>query len=141
MAKLQHNNKLARNQRGEAIVEQNVSIDDSLLPNAIELEKLKEIDPSIVPWITARAEQEQNARLAWNKAQSDMMGSDIKNIHCFNFTALILAFILFIAIVGASVFFILKGLNVQGTIFGGTAIITGVVFFLQVIHRNRDKKQ
>ncbi len=76
MAKVQHNNKLARNQRGDAIVEQNVSIDDSLLPSAVELEKLKEIDPSIVPWIMARAEQEQNARHAWNRAKSEIMSSD-----------------------------------------------------------------
>lgn len=140
MAKLQHSNKLAKNQRGDSIVEQNVSIDDSLLPNAAELERLKDIDPSIVTWIMARAEQEQNARHAWNRAQSEIMTSDVKKIHRFNFTAIILAFILFLTIVGASVFFIVKGLNVQGTIFGSTAIITGVVFFLQVIHRNRDKK-
>lgn len=126
--------------QGEAVVEQNVSIDDNLLPSAVELERLKEIDPNIVPWIMARAEQEQNARHAWNRTQAEIMSSDVKNIHRFNFTAIILAFILFIAIIGASVFFITNGLNVQGTIFGSTAIITGVIFFLQVIHRNRGNK-
>lgn len=137
---MQQNNKLAKNLQGDSIVEQNVSIDDNLLPNSLELEKLKEIDPSIVPWIMARAEQEQNARHAWNKTQGEIMRYDVKNIHRFNFIAIILAFVLFIAIIGASVFFIVKGLDVQGTIFGGTAIITGVIFFLQVIHRNRGRK-
>lgn len=140
MAKLQHNNKLARNQRGDSIVEQNVSIDDSLLPSALELEKLKDIDPSIIPWIMARAEQEQNARHAWNKNQSEIMTSDMIKTHRFNFTAIILAFILFLAVIGASVFFVAKGMNLEGSIFGGTAIITGIVFFLRVIHKNRDGK-
>jgi hypothetical protein len=58
MAKLQHNNRLARNQHGQSVVEQQVSIDDDLLPNAIELAKLKDINPSIVPWVMERAEQE-----------------------------------------------------------------------------------
>ena len=49
-----------KNQRGEHVVEHNVAIDDSLLPNAYELEKLKEIDTNIIPWILERAEQEQN---------------------------------------------------------------------------------
>ena len=137
MAKLQQNNKLAKNQKGESIVEQNVSIDDNMLPSAIELEKLKEIDPNIIPWIMSRAEQEQNARLEWNKTQGEIMRYDVKITHRFNFTAIVLAFVLFLVIIGASVYFIAKGLNVTGTIFGSTVIITGIIFFLQVVHKNR----
>jgi uncharacterized membrane protein len=140
MAKLQQNNRLAQNQHGQSIVEHNVSIDDNLLPNATELAKLKEIDSSIVPWIMARAEQEQNARLQWNKVQGEIMSYDVKKTHRFNFTVLIFAFILFIAVIGAAVFCIVKGLNVQGTVIGGTAIITGIIFFMRVSMRQRDKK-
>jgi uncharacterized membrane protein len=138
MANLQRNNKVAKNQKGEAILEQHESIDDSLLPSAVELEKLKEIDPSIVPWIMKRAEQEQNARHKWNENQSKVLKFDVKHIHYFNFTAIFLAFILFLAIIGAAVFFIIKGLDVTGTIFGGTAIITCVIFFLRVISKNKN---
>ena len=65
------------------MLEQNVAIDDNLLPSAIELEKLKEVDPSIIQWIMNRAD------------------------------------------------FVIKGLPVTGSIFGGTAIISAVVFFVK----------
>ncbi len=67
MAKVQHNNRLAKNQRGESIAEQNLSIDDNLLPDAFELERLKNVDPNIITWMMARSEQEQSARIQWNK--------------------------------------------------------------------------
>jgi uncharacterized membrane protein len=140
MAKVLQNNRLAKNQRGESIVEQNVSIDDNLLPNAAELEKLKEIDPNIISWIMARSEQEQSARHQWNKAQSEIMKFDVKGFHRFNFMVLSLGFLLFICVIGAAIFCILSGLNVEGTVLGGTAIITGIVFFMRVAIQSRNKK-
>lgn len=140
MAKLQHNNRLAKNRQGESIVEQNVSIDDNLLPSAVELEKLKEIHPGIIPWLMARAEQEQNARIEWNVTRSKTMSFDVRSTHRFNLIALIFAFLLFICVIGSAIFCIVKGLNVEGTVIGGTAIITGIVFFLRVSIRNRNKQ-
>jgi uncharacterized membrane protein len=116
-----------------------MAIDDSLLPSAAELERLKAIDPGIVSWIMERAEQEQNSRLQWNKVQSEIMIFDVKKSHRFNFTALVFTFILFLFILSSAVFCIIKGLNVEGSVIGGTAIITAVVFFLRVAIQNRDK--
>jgi len=140
MTRLQRSDRMAKNQRGEAVVEQNLSIDDYLLPSAAELEKLKEVDQNIVVWIMARAEQEQNARLSWNKTQEEIMRFDIRKTHRFNFVALVFTFILFIFVIAAAVYCISNGLNVEGTILGGTAIITGIIFFLQTSIKNRDKK-
>jgi len=47
-------------------IEQNTIVDDNLLPSAEELEKLKQVDSSIVEWIMRRAEKEQDTRLAYN---------------------------------------------------------------------------
>lgn len=68
MAKQSHQNRLAKARNGEIMVEQNMAYDDSLLPNAEELQKLQEIDGAIVPWIMQRTEVEQNARIEFNKA-------------------------------------------------------------------------
>ena len=51
--------------RGSAYVHQE-TYDDSLLPEAIELEKLKKIDPNIVEWIKERTAKEQDARIDFN---------------------------------------------------------------------------
>ena len=67
MAKQSQQNRLAKNNRNELMVEQNLTIDDSLLPNASELEKLKEVDPNIIQWLLNHAEIEQNARIQYNK--------------------------------------------------------------------------
>jgi uncharacterized membrane protein len=112
-------------------LEQQVAIDDSLLPSAIELEKLKEIDPSIIQWIMKRAEIEQDARIEFNRNQNEFVKYNLHKSHKFNLIAIIFSFILFLVILGLSAFFIIKELPVAGTIFGGTAIIAAITFFIK----------
>jgi len=138
MAKQQRQNRLAKNIKGEIMLEQQDSIDDSLLPSAVELEKLKEIDPSIIQWIKERAEIEQNARIEFNKKQTDISEYHIHKTHNFNSTALVFSFILFLVILGLSAFFVIKELPVTGTIFGGTAIITAIIFFLKATTKSKN---
>jgi uncharacterized membrane protein len=122
---------MAKNNRGELMLEQNLAIDDSLLPSAIELEHLKEVDPKIIDWILQRTEIEQNARIEFNKKQVELAAYNLKKTHRFNFTALFYAFILFLAVLSLSAFLIINKLNIEGTLFGGTAIITGIIFFIK----------
>jgi uncharacterized membrane protein len=141
MVKQSQQNRLAKNNKNELMVEQNLTIDDSLIPTASELEKLKEIDPNIITWILSRAEIEQNARLDFNKESLNINRDNVKKVHRFNFTALIFGFVLFILILSVSTFFVIKGMEVEGTIFGGSAILAGVIFFIKAAnqnHKNRD---
>ena len=96
MAKQQQQNRLAQNYRGDVMLEQQVAIDDSLLPSANELEKLKEIDPSIIPWIMKRTEVEQDARIEFNKNQNDFVMYNLRKAHDFNLIAIIFSFLLFL---------------------------------------------
>ncbi len=68
------------------------------------------------------------------------MEYDVKGYHRFNFLALVLGFLLFAGVIAAAVFCIVKGLSVEGTVLGGAAIITGIVFFMRASIQGRNKK-
>jgi uncharacterized membrane protein len=140
MAKQQQQNKLAKNGKGELMVEQNLAYDDSLLPNAAELEKLKEVDTKIIDWILSRTEIEQDARIKYNQDRMTLTDYDLRKIHRFNITSLIFGFIIFIVVLALAGFFIFKGLNIEGTLFGGTAIIGGAIFFIKAAAASKTDK-
>lgn len=138
MAKQQQQNKLQQNNKGELLVEQNVAIDDSLLPSALELEKLKEVDPAIIPWVMRRTEIEQDARIENNKEILKINKIRIVGINRFNFTALILSFTLFVLLILLSGYLVHSGFSLEGSIFGGSTIIIALVYFLKVIQKSRN---
>jgi len=141
MAKHSQLNRLAKAKTGEILLEQNNAFDDSLLPSAEELEKLKAVDPNIINWIMDRTEMEQNARIDFNKNRIRLSEYDLKKTHRFNFTALTFGFIIFMAILTISAYFVYIGLSITGTIFAGTAIIVGAIYFIKasVAHNQSNK--
>ena len=139
MARQQQQNKLQQNNKGELLVEQNVAIDDSLLPSALELEKLKEVDPEIIPWIMRRTEIEQDARIENNKEILKINKIRIVGINRFNFTALILSFFLFVLLILLSGYLIHSGFSLEGSIFGGSTIIIAIIYFLKAIQKSRNR--
>lgn len=139
MARHQQQNRVARTNRGDSMLEQNISIDDSLLPNAAELEKLKDVDPTIIEWILRRTEIEQDARIRFNDNRVRLADFDLHKIHSFNKTALWFGFLSFLAILTLSGFLIYKGLHIEGTIFGGTAIFGCVMFFIKASIASKTK--
>jgi len=66
MAKQAHQEKITARNDG-LIFEQHSVYDNSLLPPAEELAKLKEINPDIVAWILERASLEQESRISQSK--------------------------------------------------------------------------
>lgn len=139
MAKQHQQNKLSKNNQGELCLEQNVAIDDSILPSAIELEKLKEVDPDIIQWILARTEIEQNARIEYNREIISINKKNFRGERTFNLLSLILGFILIITTLGLSAYFIFMSLPVQGTIFGGATIFVFIAYYARII-RSTNKK-
>ena len=123
MAKTAHQKKLTTRDDG-FIVEQHSVYDDSLLPPAEELAKLKEVDPEIVTWIMARTSFEQEERL--KIAKFEFRGS-----RRYNITALIFAFVVIIAGLSFSTFLIYNSMNVVGTIFAGSTLVMAANAFIR----------
>ena len=108
-------------------IEKNTIVDDSLLPAAEELEKLKQVDPAIIEWIMRRTEKEQDNRLQFNTENIKLAHKDIGITR----TALWLAFVLAIATLSLGALFIYFGKEVAGTIFGGVGVLIIIQSFLK----------
>ncbi|MDR1896078.1 MAG: hypothetical protein LBR10_04720 [Prevotellaceae bacterium] len=126
MARHQQNTKGIATKHQVAI-EQHTVVDDSLLPPAEELLKLKEIDPNIINWMLSRAEKEQDSRLSFNTERIKLAKSE----HGLVKLSLILAFVLAISGMILSAVFIYFGKEITGTIFGGASMIMCIQSFLK----------
>lgn len=126
MARQQHRTQKVGNESGYAL-QQQITIDDSLLPPAEELYKLKQIDPSIIEWIKGRTEKEQDARIRFNFDSIAIVKTDQDIAK----TALWLAFaIAFVAMITAIVFMFL-GKEIAGGAFGFISVVMYVQAFLR----------
>lgn len=134
MAKKAEQNKL-KDERGLTF-EQNTIVDDNLLPSADELAKLNGISEDIIPWIMARTENEQDARIKFNEDRMRLSEKDLKFAHKYNMLALVMAFLIVLLFLSASFYLIISGKEVIGTIFAGGTIVGIVSYFLNA---NRKK--
>ena len=128
MAKKAEQNKL-KDERGLTF-EQNTIVDDNLLPSADELAKLNGISEDIIPWIMARTEKEQDARIKFNEDRMRLSENDLKFAHKYNMLALVMAFLIVLLFLSASFYLIISGKEVIGTIFAGGTIVGIVSYFL-----------
>jgi len=103
-------------------IEQNVFVDDSLLPTAEELAKLQQLDSNIMDWMKERCVVEQDARIEFNKNSMNLAKHDVKWFHRNNLISMLLVF--FVALTGLimSYFLISNGHTVVGSIFGATGL-------------------
>lgn len=85
-----------------------------------------------------RTEMEQDARIKFNQDRMKIAQGDFKHTHWYNFTALIMAFIIVLVFVGFSFYLVINGQETVGTIFaGGTAVLI-VSYFLKA--KNKEVK-
>lgn len=126
MSKKQQQTKSVANRSGVAIEQQTI-VDDNLLPPAEELEKLNQIDTSIIPWIMQRTEKEQDTRLHFNRENIRLAHRNIGITQA----SLWLAFTLAVTVLAFSCIFIWLGKEVAGTIFGSIGIIIVIQSFLR----------
>lgn len=136
MAKKAEQNKVC--DKTGLTLEQNTVYDDNLLPSADELAKLDNVSKDIIPWIMKRTEMEQNARIKFNEDRMKIAQSDFKHTHRYNFTALIMAFIIVLIFVGFSFYLIINGQETIGTIFAGGTVVLIVSYFLKA--KNKEVK-
>lgn len=133
MAKQTHSTKQSHvvSQQGRgASFEQHESYDDSLLPEAIELAKLKELDPEIISWIKTRTEKEQDARLDFNDRKMGLIESSTRKAFAIDMSTIIAAFLVLICGMFFSAYLISKEMKIEGTVFGGVILIAVVNSFL-----------
>jgi uncharacterized membrane protein len=131
MAKIAQQNKISKDSRGISIEHQNIE-DDSLLPPAEELVRLNKVSPEIITWIMKCTEKEQDARIKFNEDRMRVTESDFKHVHQYNFTALILAFLIVVLFLGSSFYLIINGFETIGSIFAGSTLALIVFYFLRV---------
>ena len=140
MAKQQQSNKITKADDRILSLEHNSSYDDSLLPDSKELAKLKELDPDIIKWIKERTAKEQDVRHEINFRRLSLLKSDNSKNFFIDVYSLTLAFFIIFGGMALSAFLIYKDLNVAGTIFAGTTIITASAAFLNFRKKQDAKK-
>ena len=140
MGKKAEQNRLVHKGDGVA-VEQTSIYDDSLLPSAEELAKLQSIDPTCIDWVKKRTEIEQDARIKFNMDKMDLMRKEVNHIFAQNILLIAVTSLIIIFIIGCAAYFVYKGLNVEGTIFGGLSMILAVSVFVRWHPKGNDKER
>lgn len=85
-----------------------------------------------------RTEMEQDARIKFNEDRMKIAKSDFRHTHWYNFTALVMAFIIVLIFVGFSFYLITIGQETIGTIFAGGTVVLIVSYFLKA--KNKEVK-
>ena len=112
-------------------IEQTSVYDDSLLPPSEELAKLKELDPGSIDWIKRRTEIEQDARIRFNDERLRLLEKDMNQALIQNVLLVSCAFLIIVLVISCAAWFVYKGLNVEGTIFGGSSILLAAFLFIR----------
>ena len=129
MAK-QHRQIKAAKASGITRLEHTEVFDDSLLPDAYEVERLHAVDPTILEWLKGRAEKEQEFRHgSWGQRVKLV---DDHNCRDHNTTrlALVIYFILVILCLGGAFELLREGHNLQGTLFGSAAFVLALAVLI-----------
>lgn len=113
MAKHERNIKAARNNEIQRI-EHNEVFDDNLLPDAIEIERLHQLDPDILQWLKARAEQEQSFRHGAFDKRVNVVDRHNKRDHDTGRIALFIYLLLVGGCIAASYLLLKEGKNITG---------------------------
>lgn len=137
MTKFNRQIKAAKNKDLQR-VEHTEVFDDNLLPDAGEIERLNELDPTIMAWLKERAAKEQDFRHDFSNRQLKVGNNHSRRDHNTTRCALVIYFSLVAACIVFSYFLIKDGKDIQGTIFGGTA---AVLAFAVLLTRKPQKQE
>ncbi len=99
--------------------------DDSLLPDATEIQKLSAIDPDIIQWLKERAEKEQEFRHNAFFGRMKMVSKSEKGSRWINYLGMYLSYVL-----------ITGGNEILGSIFSGAMLIAIASIFMSKVKSN-----
>ena len=132
-----HSRKITAAKQGDRHGLQQIDeIDDNLLPDAEEIAKLQALDPDIVSWLKARAEQEQSFRHSAHNERIRIIEKQDKREHNTARMGLFSYVLLVIICIGASFILLRENHHLEGSVFGGAA---GLLAFAVLLGR-RPKK-
>jgi uncharacterized membrane protein len=117
------------------------SIDDSLLPDAQELARLKEVDPSVMEWIKERTAKEQDARLDFNDRKMRVIERGQKMAYTVDLVAIVAAFVITMSGMGFSYYLIKANQIITGSVFAGATILFAANAFLNFRKKDSHKEE
>jgi len=132
MAKQQTKHKVVKSQQGEGVLVES-AFDDSLLPEASEIEKLYKLDSHILEWLKEIAEKEQNFRHQSFQKKLEIVEKEERGSRQISKMGITFSFIIVLAGMAFSAFLIYIGQIVVGTVFAGGIIISIVTAFLKKV--------
>ncbi len=112
------------------LYEHRESIDDSLLPDAVELRKLKAIDPEGVSWIKEQTAREQDARHSFMDRRMGLWEKGQRRTYALDMLTLLCALMVILCGMTFSCFLIYYQQSVIGTVFAGGTLIFAATAFL-----------
>ncbi len=133
MAKQQKKQQVVKNQQGQGLLIEEV-LDDNLLPDATEIEKLHRIDNNILEWLKQTAEKEQEFRHQAFAKKLEIAEDTERGLRQISKLGIIFSFIIVVLGMFFSGFLIYIGQTIIGTIFAGGIILSIVSAFLRKVN-------
>lgn len=129
---------VAKKDHSRQQVEHSEVFDDNMLPDAVEIERLHQMDQSIIPWLKACAEKEQDFRHKFSTERLKVTNDHDRRTHNTTRWGLaVYCFLSSLCLVGAFIL-IREGKNLEGSIFGGAAVILALAV---LVNKKSDKPQ
>ena len=125
--------------KNQLIVEE--QFDDSLLPDAAEIERLQLLDPDIFKFLKDRAIKEQDFRHDVVKTKIELVAKQETGSRWINYLGLMLSFLLLLAGMGCSVFLIMNDHDLVGSIFIGATLLSVIGLFMSKVQNNNTKQE
>ena len=132
MAKRREKHEVLESQQGQGYVVER-AFDDSLLPEASEIEKLYKLDSHILEFLKETAEKEQNFRHQAFQKKLEIAEKVERGSRQISKMGITFSFIIVLAGMVFSTFLIYIGQIVVGTVFAGGIIISIVTAFLKKV--------
>lgn len=125
---LRHTKAVTNNGEGQ-MYEHSETYDDHLLPDATELGKLKDLDPTIIEWVKDKSGKEQGFRHKFEDKKVRVILRSSKMAFVLDLVTCFYAFIIVILSMYFSYYLIENNQTLMGTVFaGGTMILTANAF-------------
>lgn len=117
------------------------TFDDNLLPDAVEISKLQQLDPNIMEWLKSHADKEQAFRHNSVQKRDQIIHANVKGEINLNFYGITCAFLIILSGMALSAFLIEKNHVITGSVFSGfTLIYAGALFIRKKANNDNTKK-
>lgn len=136
MAKQQRKQQIVKSPHGQGHLVEEI-LDDNLLPDAKEIERLYQMDNKILEWLKDCAEREQKFRHSAYAQKLEIAEKNEQNIRQINKMSLTFSFVIVLVGMLFSAFLIYLGHTTIGTIFAGGIILGIVLAFLKKVNSEK----